>query len=103
MIWADRVGLAVAALIALCAACLTVVLIIGVGSLADGRLNATMALWAGIAEAAIAVPLWIILRLADLIFGGPRRRRARRVSGAERREPDLRDIALIPMEETAGD
>lgn len=103
MIWADRAGLAAAALIALCAGLLTAVLFVGVGNLADFRLAASMVQWAGVAEGTIALPFWLLLRLADLVFGGPGHRKRMRAAGVERKPPDLRDISLIPLDETAGD
>ena len=91
MIWADRIGLAFVAFIAAAAVALSVILFIAIGSgmMSDGRLNGDIALWSGIAEVALALPLWLLLRGIDLLFGGPRRR-ARR--GDERIEPDMRDF-----------
>ena len=103
MIWADRAGLAIAALIAFSAGLFTIVLFIGVGSLTDGRLNTTMLLWTAIAEIAVALPVWVVLRLLDLVFGGPWRRRARREPRVERTEPDLRDFDFAGMDDTAAD
>ena len=103
MIWADRTGLAVAALVALCAGLFTGVVFVGVGEFGDGRLLETMALWGAIAEFAIALPFWAFLRLLDLIFGGPWRRRAHHERGDERKEPDLRDFDFAGMDETAAD
>ena len=62
-----------------------------------------MPLWASDREIAVALPFWAVLRLLDLVFGGPWRRRARREPGDERTEPDLRDFDFAGMDETAAD
>lgn len=99
MIWADRLGLRVAALIALGAFLFSALVFIGVGSLTDGRLAATLLEWTGIAELGIAIPLWMILRLGDRLFGGTGHRRAQHQHATERAPPDLRDAYLIPPDD----
>lgn len=97
VIWADRIGLAFAVFIAASALALSVILFIAIGGgmMSDGRLNGDIALWTGIAEMALAIPFWGLLRTIDLILGGPRRRARHKdhTRRAERIEPDLRNFS----------
>lgn len=98
MIWADRIALTVAAMIAIVAALSSTVLFIGVGTFTDVRLNAAMLLWSAIIEMTVAVPIWVVLRLIDLLSGGRQRRLNRlRRNGSDLREPQAREFT------TAGD
>lgn len=80
--WPEKAALVTAFIIAALSIIVWITAFAAVGTMAYGRLNNTLAAWAGMAEMAIALPIWILLRTIDLIESGPRRRRAAREHAA---------------------
>jgi len=72
--WPEKAGLVIALIAAAMSvfAC-AIVLIVG-ETVTYGRLNNTLAIWAGMAVLAIAGPPWLLMRVIDALAGGPSRR-----------------------------
>ncbi len=51
-------------------------------TLSYGRLNHALALWTGLALVAGTLPIWLLMRTADILAGGPWRRHADRTRRA---------------------
>lgn len=95
--WPDKTALVIAALIAALCVVVWTTTLASSGFVLYGRLDHTLALWAAAAELGVALPLWLVLRVADDIGGGPKCRRD--VSHARRIEPWFEtDPAPMPGE-----
>lgn len=75
MIWADRAAAGVAAMIALCGFALFVIFMIGTSMAGFFSILWLAIEYIAILSAVIALPLWLVLRIVDLIQGGPGARR----------------------------
>lgn len=74
MAWPDKAGLVIALIVAAMSAFACAAVLIAGETMTDERLNQTLAAWTGIAVLAIAVPLWLLMRVVDALAGGPSRR-----------------------------
>lgn len=76
MIWADRFAVSFALLISVLACLITLLALNSVSP--DHPLTPSdfghMVVWVGKAELYAALPMWIVLRIVDFMFGGPQRR-----------------------------
>lgn len=81
---ANKTALFTASVIAISAMLLAAVVLLGVGTYTNARLNAAIVLWTAIVEVIVVVPLWTLLRLVARIRTGCQRNRAQQT---ERREP----------------
>ena len=83
LVWADKVGLAAVIVIAVLSALACATVLLAADTLSFGRLNHVLAVWSGMAELAVALPIWLLMRGIDFAANGPARRRAARKSHTE--------------------
>jgi hypothetical protein len=80
LIWADRVGLVSVVVVAVLSAIVCVAVLLAANTVTFGRLNHALAVWSGVAELAIALPTWLLMRGIDFAIDGPAHRRARKIA-----------------------
>ena len=80
LVWADKVGLAAVIVIAGLSALACATVLLAAGTLSFGRLNHVLAVWSGVAELAVGLPIWLLMRGIDFAANGPAHRRAARKS-----------------------
>ena len=78
---ADRIGIVIAALLAAFCACLGAALLAAVGTLQVPRLESAILSWFVYSEIAIALPIWIFLRVLARIWKLFRRPLAKPATG----------------------
>lgn len=99
--WPDKATLVIAVLIAALCVIVWTTTLASAGIYLYGRLDHALALWAAVAELGFALPLWLVLRLIDVVNGGPtRRREARRARHIEPRFETESEIATETGTET---
>lgn len=81
---ANKTALIVATVIAISAMLLAAIVFLGVGTYTDVRLNTAIALWTGIIELIVVLPLWTLLRVIARMRAG---RQQNRAQFAGRQEP----------------
>ena len=79
LVWADMVGLAAVIVIAVLSALACATVLLAADTVSFGRLNHLLAVWSGMAELTIALPIWLLMRGIDFAANGPARRRAGRM------------------------
>lgn len=83
LVWADKVGLAAVIVIAMLSALVCATVLLAADTVSFSRLNHVLAVWSGVAELTVALPIWLLMRGIDFAANGPARRRAGRKSYTE--------------------
>jgi hypothetical protein len=74
LVWADKVGLVTAFVIAVLSALVCAAVLVAADTVTFSRLNHALAVWSGVAELTIALPIWLLMRGIDFATDGPARR-----------------------------
>lgn len=78
LVWPEKVGLVTALAVAVMSALVCATVLFAADTMSFGKLNHALALWSGVAELIIALPIWLIMRAIDFAANGPAHRRANR-------------------------
>jgi hypothetical protein len=76
LVWADKVGLLSVVIIAVLSAIVCATVLLAADTVTFSRLNHVLAVWSGVAELVIALPIWFLMRGIDFAANGPAHRRA---------------------------
>jgi hypothetical protein len=82
LVWPEKVGLVTALAVAVLSALFCVTVLYAADTVSFGKLNHALAVWSGVAELTVALPIWLLMRGVDFAANGPARRRANRKSRA---------------------
>jgi len=76
LVWADKVGLVVAFVIAVFCVLVCAAALVAAETVTFWSLNHVLIAWSGMAELTIALPIWLVMRGIDFATNGPAHRRA---------------------------
>ena len=73
--WPEKVGLVTALVVFVLSAFVCAAVLFAAETVSFGKLNHALAMWSGMAELTIALPIWLLMRGIDFAANGPGRRR----------------------------